>query len=364
MLVSNISTGTLQVSASNVLTTTITNANILNISAANSTITNLVSTNISSSTLRLSSIINAPFNSHTIANIFTTGGNVGINTTQPITDLHVGGDLYVSSTITSGNILVTGNTGGINRVSINAQGSTTNPAELLFVNSAGNGDFRIKGDGGDIFWQGGGNRNLQMGAFHGIDIIGGRTSGTDPAFIAGTSALYNLAVRNSNDSVGLIVQGHTTQTSDYMQVQNSAGTVLAEISNTGDIFNNSYLLHGRDMYTIISTASNTSNSTTLATKCSITTGSLSGGTYMMLGSWQSSSNTANRTWRVALVVNGTSVIEQRQSSNAIATDLIAEDFMYFMTLSSGVNTIGLQYAIVGTQTYTIRNARLMTYRIA
>src|SRR4051812_1689879 len=38
---------------------------------------------------------------------------------------------------------------------------------LVFSNTGGTGDFRIAGDGGDLFWQGGGGRNLQMGAYWG-----------------------------------------------------------------------------------------------------------------------------------------------------------------------------------------------------
>jgi hypothetical protein len=35
-------------------------------------------------------------------------------------------------------------------------------SQLLFTNTAGTGDFRIGGDGGDIYWQGGGGRSLHL----------------------------------------------------------------------------------------------------------------------------------------------------------------------------------------------------------
>ena len=91
---------------------TTTNALITNISsgavnATNSTVTNIVATNISSGTLNLSTGLTtgtilsttsllATGNSNTVGSIFTTGGNIGINTTSPSTKLNVSGstDLF------------------------------------------------------------------------------------------------------------------------------------------------------------------------------------------------------------------------------------------------------------------------------
>ena len=38
----------------------------------------------------------SPFTSNTLGNLFTTNGNVGINTTSPITNLDINGSLNVS----------------------------------------------------------------------------------------------------------------------------------------------------------------------------------------------------------------------------------------------------------------------------
>jgi hypothetical protein len=107
----NLSTG---LTTATLLATTSISTGLLN--ATNSTITNLVSTNSSIGTLNLStgittatllatnmSVTNqtvnnsiiAIGNSNTLGNIFTTGGNVGINTTSPGSKLDVNGSVRI-----------------------------------------------------------------------------------------------------------------------------------------------------------------------------------------------------------------------------------------------------------------------------
>jgi hypothetical protein len=83
----------------------VTSLNVINtnisagtLNATNTTTVNLVSTNISTGTLELSNYLDAVFNSNTLGNIFTTGGNVGINTTSPSAKLHI-----LETTATTGN---------------------------------------------------------------------------------------------------------------------------------------------------------------------------------------------------------------------------------------------------------------------
>ena len=57
--------------------------------ATSSTIPNSSFTNISTSTLIATSILNANFNSNTLGNIYTTGGNIGVGTTAPITNVSI-----------------------------------------------------------------------------------------------------------------------------------------------------------------------------------------------------------------------------------------------------------------------------------
>jgi fibronectin-binding autotransporter adhesin len=60
-------------------------------------------------TARVTTNLLALGNSNTIGSIFTTGGNVGINTTAPQFNLHVNGSTFISGGITTGNINFTGN---------------------------------------------------------------------------------------------------------------------------------------------------------------------------------------------------------------------------------------------------------------
>jgi len=100
-------------------------------------------------------------------------GNVGIGITNPAYLLDVAGNMNINTPSAS------------STMTIDAKNSTANPAKIIFKNSSGTGDFKIGADGGDIVWQGGGGRNLQMGSWHGIDLVGGRTVSSDLAFTTG-----------------------------------------------------------------------------------------------------------------------------------------------------------------------------------
>jgi hypothetical protein len=75
-----------------------------NISSATATLTtatiaNLRATNITTGTLRIDTGITSVFNSNTIGNLYTTGGNVGINTTAPAYRLDVSGTIRSTGAI-------------------------------------------------------------------------------------------------------------------------------------------------------------------------------------------------------------------------------------------------------------------------
>ena len=76
---------------------------------------------------------------------------------------------------------------------MDAQSSQTNIAQILFTNSAGTGDFRIGSSGGDAVWQGCGGRNFQIGAYCGMDFLGGRGTATFPTFQGGIGN-YNTRI--------------------------------------------------------------------------------------------------------------------------------------------------------------------------
>ena len=156
------------------------------------------------------------------SNIYNDGGNVGINNTSPAFTLDVAGNVNISSPAAP------------SALTIDCHSSQTNVGKLLFTNSSGTGDFQIGGSGGDIFWQGGGGRNLQMGAWHGIDILGGRVTSASPTFSAGTGTTYNTRILNTNNSIGLIIQESAAQTADLQQWRNSSGSVISAVNSSGN----------------------------------------------------------------------------------------------------------------------------------
>ncbi|MFT3932332.1 MAG: hypothetical protein QM726_01855 [Chitinophagaceae bacterium] len=108
-------------------------------------------------------------------------------------------------------------------------------SSLLFSNTAGSGDFRIGGDGGDLFWQGGGGRNLQMGAYWGIVLAGDRQTSTFPAFSSGT-ANTNVLIQSQRDgSTPLGIQANSaTQTANLTEWRSSTGSVLSVVDENAN----------------------------------------------------------------------------------------------------------------------------------
>lgn len=109
-------------------------------------------------------------------------------------------------------------------------------SQLLFTNTAGTGDFRIGGDGGDIFWQGGGSRNLQMGAYWGIVLAGDRQTGSFPSFSAGVGNTGVLIQAQRDASVPLGIQANSaTQIANLTEWRNSSGTILNVVNKNGNL---------------------------------------------------------------------------------------------------------------------------------
>jgi hypothetical protein len=111
----------------------------------------------------------------------------------------------------------------------------SNLSSLHFTNTSGSGDFRIGGDGGDIFWQGGGGRNLQMGAYWGIVLSGDRQTTAFPSFSNGLGGTNVLVQSQRNASIAFAIQGSSGQTANLTEWRNSSGTVLNAVNSNGNV---------------------------------------------------------------------------------------------------------------------------------
>ena len=109
-------------------------------------------------------------------------------------------------------------------------------SQLLFSNTAGTGDFRIGGDGGDIFWQGGGGRALQMGSYWTTVLAGDRQTANYPNFVNSLSGTGVLVPAQRDNSVALGVQANSpSQTSSLTEWRNSAGAALSVVDYRGNV---------------------------------------------------------------------------------------------------------------------------------
>lgn len=110
-------------------------------------------------------------------------------------------------------------------------------SQLLFTNTAGTGDFRIGGDGGDLYWQGGGGRALQMGSYW-TTILGGDRQGQQgsayPAFASTIGGTGVLVQAQRDASVPLGIQANSAaQSSNLTEWRNSDGAVLSAVNKNG-----------------------------------------------------------------------------------------------------------------------------------
>ena len=113
---------------------------------------------------------------------------------------------------------------------------TSAMSQLLFTNTSGSGDFRIGGDGADIYWQGGGGRSLQMGSYWATVLGGDRQSNTFPSFVNGIGGTSVIVAAQRDASVPLGIQANSTsQTANLTEWRKSNGTVLDFIDKSGNV---------------------------------------------------------------------------------------------------------------------------------
>ncbi len=103
-------------------------------------------------------------------------------------------------------------------------GTAAHVSQLLFSNTSGSGNFRIGSSGGDIYWQGGGGNDLQMGAYWSTILTGDRQSSTPPNFVAGATGTSVYVAAGRDADIALQIQGNSsTQTGDLLDVQKNSG---------------------------------------------------------------------------------------------------------------------------------------------
>ncbi|MDB5277549.1 MAG: hypothetical protein JWR61_2504 [Ferruginibacter sp.] len=113
---------------------------------------------------------------------------------------------------------------------------TATTAQMIFTNTAGSGNFRIGGDGGDIYWQGGGGQSLQMGSYWATILGGDRQTAAFPAFIGGISGTSVIVASQRDASVALGIQGNSaTQTANLTEWKTSSGNVLDVVDEAGNV---------------------------------------------------------------------------------------------------------------------------------
>ncbi|CAL8469642.1 g9183 [Coccomyxa elongata] len=159
----------------------------------------------------------------------SVSGSVGIGT-----NLVVSGTGTIAQTLNTGPLTVNQSTVQ-NTLTIDCRSSQTLPGTMIFANTAGTGDLKITSDGGDIQWQGGGNRSLQMGAYHGILLLGGRVTTAALPQINGSGSLFNTTIQNTSDSIVVIAQGLVGQVSDLQRWQDASGKIFTRVSAAGQV---------------------------------------------------------------------------------------------------------------------------------
>lgn len=182
-------------------------------------------------------------------------------------------------------------------VEIRRVGSVSN---LIFSNTAGSGDFRIGSDGEDIFWQGGGGRNLQMGSFWTTILTGDRQVSSFPAFSGATGLNVGVLVQGTRDvSVPLAIQANSgSQSANLTEWRNSSGTALDVIDETGRMAIGTSTFDGSNPEKLLVEAGNTSSFNVISGKGSINN-------YLQLNIQNRNSGTSASSDVVATADNGT-----------------------------------------------------------
>jgi hypothetical protein len=176
----------------------------------------------------------ATFNSNTVGNIFTTGGNVGIATTSPAFTLDVSGTARITGSLTTGNVNITNGTLVINSSMGNVSPFT--PISVVNTNQTGIAGINFSnilqnsyiGVGGTSYANANNANNLFLQSSTNIIMTANNVGGTPNLYISSSG---NVGIGTSTPGFTLDISGTTRITSSLLAIGNS--NTLGNIYTTG-----------------------------------------------------------------------------------------------------------------------------------
>ncbi len=302
---------------------------------------NIQGTNISTSSLRVSST--ATIATVSATSLTATNMNItGTGTIQNLLTTNITNGSLISNSITTGTLLATTSISTGQLSSINSSTATLNTigittGTLLATTSISTGQ---------------------------LSSINSSTATLNSS--TGLTSGNALIISNNSAVVGLTIVGANGQTANLQQWENSAGTVLASVNSVGNIYNNDYLLFGRDSYYTDATGASTSSSTTFAAKLTATTGALSGGDYIVLTNYMARAGGPNtaRFLESRTILDG-SITVATGATPLINTGMSIPTTVFTQTaLASGIHTILVDYRTTNAGTSAIiQDVKVWLYRI-
>ncbi len=219
-----------QISSNSLLTSFLTSANIISTdtSITNITVTSLRAQGMLSGTVRAtgsittpsifisSGSLNATFNSNTIGSIFTTGGNVGINNTNPGYTLDISGTLFVNS--------------GTNN-SILSANTSNDVLQIKNIDNSGNSTLQyLDSSNTQKLYIGYGNTSANVN-YAGIGYILS-SSGVPIKIIAGNNTGSYISINASDNSMSITTTTESIDTSSG-SIKISGGASIVKTLNVG-----------------------------------------------------------------------------------------------------------------------------------
>jgi hypothetical protein len=303
---------------------TSSNANLNNITSSTLNITggitsaNALITSSTISNLLVTNTLNANFNSNTIGSIFTTGGNVGINTSTPAYLLDINGNLRVNAG--SLNIISSSTLTDVLQIqNSNAFGSST----LQFLNNSGSStaSFGIGNNNASHF-----QNTVFLSTVSGIPI----------QLSAGGNTAFPIIINASDNSMSI------TSTT----ISNSVSSGALKISGGAGINGNLYV--GGGLY-INSQLAATITNTTISSNSTTGAVLLSGG--LSINNTTSNANATSYTSGGCLTINGGAAISQNvyiggiidiASGSNNMNNISLQSFQFYSNSNSGT------YSVIGS----------------